>query len=131
MGVMGILGVAAGMWLEVQAQMNLPALKALPECELSEAAKLSELFPRVRGGTGGSGLKWSSAIEAVVIYPGEVGHPDGSGGRGASPGFNIPARAVIAARGTEDGIELLIPGFRGFLPWTLIDDLSAKHHVSK
>lgn len=127
--VIGILVLSAS---EGEAQMNLTELKGLPECEKEEVLQLEDLFhlnaPR-KGGAGGSVIKWAEKLDSVIVYPGEDGKSDGSGGSGASPARNIRSKAVMKVSGTDQGLEIVTPGYRGFLPWSIVDDLERLKRV--
>lgn len=108
-----------------RAAMRLKNLGKLPACSDAEEGKIKELFGLLRrkGGAGGSALKWSEELKAVIIFPGEDGKPDGSGGRGASPEFNLSNSAVFKVNATEGGLVISFPGLQGFLPWEFVEDL--------
>ncbi len=111
--------------------MKHKGIFALTACSITEEDQLKKLFGLRpgKGGAGGDALSWSEDLDAVIIYPGEDGKITGEGRLGASPSKNLAIGAVIKVVGTEQGLELMMPGFRGVLPWSVIDDLERQNRV--
>jgi|AGTN01.3.fsa_nt_gi hypothetical protein len=112
-----------------EAQMKPQGLGKLNECTKEEVSRIEDIFQLKalrKGGAGGSVSKWCEALDSVILFPGEDGRSDGSGGSGAVPEQNLKSAIVLKITATEQGIEIKQPGYRAILTWEIIDDLQKR-----